>query len=161
MSSSSSYDGSSGGEEDDDYDATDDEDEVDVVGDAAIDMMARRLGANSDPSGAGLGGGQHPSQQAFAAVLKRWEDGRSEAGFDPTEVMNDMSEVLEKENDVYLSRDPDPFEERHPSRVDPECQIGQLLKTFFRKESLVQDLFNNYLHDKYFIRQNLVRDPFP
>ncbi len=57
-----------------------------------------------------------------------------------------------------MSRDPDPFEDRHPSRVDPECQYGQLLKTFFRKESFVQDLFNNYLHDKYFVRQGLVRD---
>ena len=29
---------------------------------------------------------------------------------------------------VFPSRDPDPFEERHPTRVDPSCQLGLLLK---------------------------------
>jgi hypothetical protein len=27
-----------------------------------------------------------------------------------------MAEVLEKESDTYIAKDPDPFEDRHPSR---------------------------------------------
>jgi HIV-1 Vpr-binding protein len=36
--------------------------------------------------------------------------------FDPTPILSEMAEFLEKESDVYISKDPDPFEDRHPSR---------------------------------------------
>ena len=54
-------------------------------------------------------------------------------------------------------KDPDPFEERHPSRIDSECPFGLILKTFFKKDSLVADIFNNYLRDNYFTRLGQVR----
>ncbi len=128
-------------------------------------------------TGARVGGSEigvtpaHPSFTRFQALLKEWEEGRAGGvnAFDATPILEEMAEILEKvshfyctpdgscrmsiflkEHNVYLSRDPDPFEERHPSRVDPEGQFGQLLKAFFRKESLVQDVFNNYLRDNYF-----------
>ena len=47
---------------------------------------------------------------------------------------------------------PDPFEDRHPSRVDPECQLGLCLKAYFKKESLVAEVFNNYLKENYWTR---------
>ena len=54
-------------------------------------------------------------------------------------------------------KDPDPFEERHPSRIDSECPFGLILKTFFKKDSLVAEIFNNYLRDNYFTRLGQVR----
>lgn len=33
--------------------------------------------------------------------------------------------------------DPDPFDERHPSRTDPECKLGQILKALFRKDNFM------------------------
>ena len=49
-------------------------------------------------------------------------------------------------------KDPDPFEERHPSRIDSECPFGLILKTFFKKEPLVAEIFTNYLRENYFTR---------
>lgn len=33
-----------------------------------------------------------------------------------------------------MRKDPDPFDERHPSRTDPECELGRMLKLLFRKD---------------------------
>lgn len=63
--------------------------------------------------------------------------------------------------DVYLQKDPDPYEERHPSRVDPEGQLGQILKSFFRKDPLVQDVFNNYTKENFFSRNHVEKDYRP
>ena len=50
------------------------------------------------------------------------------------------------------SRCPDPFEERHPCRVDPECQLGMILKAYFKKETLVSEVFSSYMRENYFTR---------
>ncbi len=63
-----------------------------------------------------------------------------------------MGDILQQGYDLYLSKDPDPFEDRHPSRIDPECVFGQILKSFFKKEPLVADVLTNYLRDNYFTR---------
>ena len=47
---------------------------------------------------------------------------------------------------------PDPFEERHPCRVDPECQLGMILKAYFKKETLVSEVFSSYMRENYFTR---------
>ena len=62
-----------------------------------------------------------------------------------------------QETDIYLSKDPDPFMDRHPSRVNPDCPFGQLLKTFFKKESFVEALFQDYTRDNYWSRLGQVR----
>ena len=54
----------------------------------------------------------------------------------------------------------DPFEERHPSRVDPDCQLGLILKAYFKKESLVQEVFNQYMKENYFTRAGLDQSSF-
>lgn len=33
--------------------------------------------------------------------------------------------------------DPDPFDERHPSRADPDCKLGQILKALFKKDNFM------------------------
>ena len=43
--------------------------------------------------------------------------------YDPTKFLEKLAEILEKETHVYMASDPDPFEERHPCRVDPDCQV--------------------------------------
>ena len=65
-----------------------------------------------------------------------------------------------QEHDVYLSKDPDPFEERHPSRIDPECPFGQILKAFFKKEALVEEIFTHYLRDNHFSRLGQSKSSF-
>ena len=101
------------------------------------------------------------SSTDFANSLKYWEEQRSGNGFDPTETLSKLCDILEKEQDIYGKSDPDPFEDRHPYRVDPECTLGNILKNFFRKESLVEDLFNNYLRENFWSRQGVQKDSFP
>lgn len=48
-----------------------------------------------------------------------------------------LSEIFETETKTYMKKDPDPFDERHPSRIDPTCVLGQMYKILFRKDSLM------------------------
>lgn len=36
-----------------------------------------------------------------------------------------------------MKKDPDPFDERHPSRTDPECALGHALKVMFKKDNFM------------------------
>lgn len=36
-----------------------------------------------------------------------------------------------------MQKDPDPFDERHPSRTDPDCELGRMLKLLFRKDNFM------------------------
>jgi len=40
--------------------------------------------------------------------------------------------------------DPDPFDERHPSRADPDCALGHILKVLFRKDSFMNKVTVNF-----------------
>lgn len=48
-----------------------------------------------------------------------------------------LCELFEAESKNYLKKDPDPFDDRHPSRIDPTCVLGQMYKILFRKDSLM------------------------
>lgn len=49
-----------------------------------------------------------------------------------------LAEIFEKEKEIYMRKDPDPFDERHPYRTDPSCQFGFLLKQLFRKDHFMK-----------------------
>ena len=87
--------------------------------------------------------------EQFFAALKTLEEDRQKADFDPVPQLNALSELLEKEMDTFYGLDPDPYDDRHPSRIFPSCGFGTLLKLFFKKEQMVQDLFNLYLKENY------------
>ena len=92
-------------------------------------------------------------QQQFQQLIKRWDESKNDpAHFDPTDTLVEMADILEKvcgnllpfwmilanvlfflqTGDVYLTKDPDPYDERHPSRIDSNCPLGQILKLFFK-----------------------------
>lgn len=48
-----------------------------------------------------------------------------------------LAEKIEIETENYYKMDPDPFDERHPSRADPDCKLGQILKALFRKDNFM------------------------
>lgn len=70
-------------------------------------------------------------------------------------VRNRLSEIFEEETEIYMCKDPDPFDERHPSRTDPDCELGRILKLLFRKDHFMTRLVNDYLRDNYFTRQSI------
>lgn len=77
--------------------------------------------------------------------------------FDLHHFISRLSELIEEETDVYMRKDPDPFDERHPSRTDPECELGRMLKLLFRKDNFMTRLVGDYLRDNFFTRQNVQR----
>ena len=78
------------------------------------------------------------------AVLKSYEETRTNdsGNFDPVSLLEQMCEILETEFDRFLGSDPDPFEDRHPCRVDPSGQFGIILKAFFKKDCIIDDVLN-------------------
>lgn len=53
-----------------------------------------------------------------------------------------LSELFEEETETYMQKDLDPFDERHPSRLDPDCQLGRMLKLLFRKDNFMTRVRN-------------------
>lgn len=53
-----------------------------------------------------------------------------------------LAELIETETENYYKMDPDPFDERHPSRADPDCQLGLMLKVLFRKDVFMTKVTN-------------------
>ncbi|KAF5284193.1 hypothetical protein FQR65_LT00193 [Abscondita terminalis] len=86
------------------------------------------------------------------ALIREWEDSENQPGYDPVPTLMKLAEKIELENENYLKMDPDPFDERHPSRIDPECKFGQILKALFRKDNFMTRLVNDYLRDSYYSR---------
>ncbi|XP_055318555.1 protein mahjong isoform X3 [Sitodiplosis mosellana] len=89
------------------------------------------------------------------SIFQLWERKHSQPGFDPEIILTRLSEIFEEETEIYMNKDPDPFDERHPSRTDPECELGRMLKLLFRKDHFMTRLVNDYLRDNYFTRQSI------
>uniref|UniRef100_A0A7N6BIG3 DDB1- and CUL4-associated factor 1 n=1 Tax=Anabas testudineus TaxID=64144 RepID=A0A7N6BIG3_ANATE len=53
--------------------------------------------------------------------------------------------LVEKETEEYHKADPDPFDDRHPGRADPECVLGHLLKILFKNDDFMNTLVNSYV----------------
>ncbi|RZC39992.1 protein mahjong [Asbolus verrucosus] len=92
-------------------------------------------------------------------LIRNWEDEHGEPNYDPvptlTRYFNRLAEICEVETENYLKMDPDPFDERHPSRTDPDCKLGQILKALFRKDNFMNKLVNDYLRDSYYARAGI------
>lgn len=48
-----------------------------------------------------------------------------------------ISDIIEKETEAYYKMDPDPFDDRHPSRAKPTCSFGPLLKNLFKNDDFM------------------------
>lgn len=123
-------------------------------------------------------------------LIRNWEDEHGEPNYDPIQTLTRydaitnltlshdqyvrLAEICEVETENYLKMDPDPFDERHPSRTDPDCKLGQILKALFRKDNFMNkvrpftiiknnntyricfQLVNDYLRDSYYSRTGVV-----
>ncbi|KAJ6222415.1 hypothetical protein RDWZM_000960 [Blomia tropicalis] len=63
-------------------------------------------------------------------------------------ILEKICELVEKETVLYYKMDPDPFDDRHPSRSKPGCTFGPLLKSLFKDDDFMNRLVNNYLMDR-------------
>ncbi|XP_075228537.1 lisH and WD40 domain-containing protein mahjong isoform X6 [Lycorma delicatula] len=85
-------------------------------------------------------------------IFRQWEEEHQTANYDPVPVLTRLAELIEAQAENYMKMDPDPFDERHPSRADPTCALGQMLKILFRKDNFMNKLVNDYLRDNYWSR---------
>ncbi|XP_018348236.1 PREDICTED: protein mahjong [Trachymyrmex septentrionalis] len=88
-------------------------------------------------------------------ILRQWEEEHSSSTYDPIPVLQRLADIIELETENYMKMDPDPFDERHPSRTDPECNFGHILKILFRKDNFMTKLINDYLRDTYWTRAGI------
>lgn len=70
-------------------------------------------------------------------ILRVWESSFNNTNFDPEIFVRRLAEVFQVESSKYMMKDPDPFDERHPSRTDPTCDWGKNLKILFKKENFM------------------------
>ncbi|XP_050080001.1 protein mahjong [Anopheles maculipalpis] len=91
----------------------------------------------------------------LSRILQLWDEKHSIAGYDPEPIVTRLAELFEAEIVAYKMKDPDPFDERHPSRTDPNCELGRMLKLLFRRDLFITRLVNDYLRDNFYMRQNI------
>ncbi|XP_035893894.1 protein mahjong [Anopheles stephensi] len=91
----------------------------------------------------------------LSRILQLWDEKHSVAGYDPEPIVTRLAELFEAEIVAYKMKDPDPFDERHPSRTDPNCELGRMLKLLFRRDQFITRLVNDYLRDNFYMRQNI------
>ncbi|CAJ0928750.1 unnamed protein product, partial [Mesorhabditis belari] len=84
-------------------------------------------------------------------ILDSWETNHRTAGFDPTPLVEKVAELLEKAMNYFLEQDPDPLDERHPSKTHPQHPYGILLKHLYRHDDFMHTLVVSYI----FGRDNL------
>ncbi|CAH0730545.1 unnamed protein product, partial [Brenthis ino] len=93
--------------------------------------------------------------QEVTELLKQWEEQHTTPNYDPIPTLTRIAEIIEAETENFMKKDPDPFDERHPSRTDPECALGHALKVMFKKDNFMTKLVNDYVRDTYYSRQNI------
>ncbi|CAH0698535.1 unnamed protein product [Spodoptera exigua] len=93
--------------------------------------------------------------QEVTELLRQWEEQHATPNFDPIPTLTRIAEIIEAETENFMKKDPDPFDERHPSRTDPECALGHALKVMFKKDNFMTKLVNDYVRDTYYSRQNI------
>uniref|UniRef100_A0A7N6AN60 DDB1- and CUL4-associated factor 1 n=1 Tax=Anabas testudineus TaxID=64144 RepID=A0A7N6AN60_ANATE len=85
------------------------------------------------------------SKAELTALLEQWERDQQGSTQELVNILTKISELVEKETEEYHKADPDPFDDRHPGRADPECVLGHLLKILFKNDDFMNTLVNSYV----------------
>ncbi|XP_026868211.2 DDB1- and CUL4-associated factor 1 isoform X1 [Electrophorus electricus] len=89
--------------------------------------------------------GSVDSKAELTALLEQWEREQQGSTQDLVNILTKISELVERETEEYHKADPDPFDDRHPGRADPECMLGHLLKILFKNDDFMNALVNSYV----------------
>ncbi|XP_056129315.1 DDB1- and CUL4-associated factor 1-like [Lampris incognitus] len=85
------------------------------------------------------------SKAELTALLEQWERDQQGSTQELVIILTKISELVERETEEYHKVDPDPFDDRHPGRADPECILGHLLKILFKNDDFMNALVNSYV----------------
>ncbi|KAG7493398.1 DDB1-and CUL4-associated factor 1-like isoform X1 [Solea senegalensis] len=81
----------------------------------------------------------------LAKLLDEWKEARRGGTETLVSVLTRISELIEKETAESHKADPDPFDDRHPGRSDPEGMLGKLLNTIFMNNDFTDALLDMYI----------------
>uniref|UniRef100_A0A6Q2XLY0 DDB1- and CUL4-associated factor 1 n=1 Tax=Esox lucius TaxID=8010 RepID=A0A6Q2XLY0_ESOLU len=81
----------------------------------------------------------------LTSLLDKWEAAKQGSTEELVSILTKISELIEQETEEYHKADPDPFDDRHPGRADPEGMLGHLLKTLFKNDDFTNALLNSYV----------------
>uniref|UniRef100_A0A667X0K5 DDB1- and CUL4-associated factor 1 n=1 Tax=Myripristis murdjan TaxID=586833 RepID=A0A667X0K5_9TELE len=81
----------------------------------------------------------------LTALLDQWGQAQRGTTGDLVSILTEISELIERETEEYHKADPDPFDDRHPGRADPDCMLGHILKMLFRNDDFTNALLDNYV----------------
>ncbi|KAM6980512.1 DDB1- and CUL4-associated factor 1-like [Aplochiton taeniatus] len=81
----------------------------------------------------------------LASLLDQWEEEQQGTTDQLVSLLTKISELMERETEEYHKADPDPFDDRHPGRADPECMLGHVLKLLFKNDDFTNALLNSYV----------------
>ncbi|XP_049442114.1 DDB1- and CUL4-associated factor 1-like isoform X1 [Epinephelus fuscoguttatus] len=81
----------------------------------------------------------------LATLLDEWEEAQHGTTERLVSILTKISELIERETGEYHKADPDPFDDRHPGRADPDCMLGQLLKMLFMNDDFTNALMDTYI----------------
>ncbi|KAG9330131.1 hypothetical protein JZ751_027243 [Albula glossodonta] len=85
------------------------------------------------------------SKAELTSLLEQWERDQQGSTSDLVSILTKISELIERETEEYHKADPDPFDDRHPGRADPNCMLGHLLKILFKNDDFTNALLNTYV----------------
>lgn len=85
----------------------------------------------------------------FVMILRKWEEEHTSENYNPLPTVIRLAKIIESQTNVYLLTNPDPLDERHPSRIDPDQALGHILKIFNRQRNFMNKLVKDYFRDNY------------
>uniref|UniRef100_A0A8C6L7V0 DDB1- and CUL4-associated factor 1 n=1 Tax=Nothobranchius furzeri TaxID=105023 RepID=A0A8C6L7V0_NOTFU len=88
------------------------------------------------------------------SCLNEWEEAQQGTTDQLVSILTKISELIERETGEYHKADPDPFDDRHPGRADPDCMLGQLLKMLFMNDDFTNALLDSYIMNSRELRLN-------
>lgn len=80
-------------------------------------------------------------------LVDQWDEEHNTAA-DMVSVLTRLAEIVEQETETYYKADHDPFDDRHPSRTDPSCTLGHVLKVILKNDSLMTHLTSTYFNTR-------------
>ncbi|XP_069371516.1 DDB1- and CUL4-associated factor 1-like isoform X2 [Paralichthys olivaceus] len=81
----------------------------------------------------------------LSKLLEEWEEAQRGSAEQLVSSLTKISELIERETSEYHKADPDPFDDRHPGRANPDGMLGQLLKMLFTNNNFTNALLDTYI----------------
>ncbi|XP_034442578.1 DDB1- and CUL4-associated factor 1-like [Hippoglossus hippoglossus] len=81
----------------------------------------------------------------LSQLLDEWEEAQRGSTEQLVASLTKISELIERETSEYHKADPDPFDDRHPGRANPDGMLGQLLKMLFMNNNFTNALLDTYI----------------